>query len=252
MNVCIFDCDTDRGSSIEEDIRSAGYEAVAREHVWDTAQVAAADPKPDYTEVNGHFWSVEDDSVVFVHRNNQFQHYWRDFLAEKCGDDNWVVMYSGGGLSEEAQSSNPKRLAYPHPVGTDASPGWELGDFFEALVGDEGSKPFEALLGVDPILEAKLNLLHKLLLPSEELITSEERKELEEWNELKEVVQEDSDEQLRHYEKAWEGYQQGWKDLKEDLGDVEELYEEALAKYQQSRNLEDFRDKLLESALSCY
>jgi len=245
MKVYILDCTPDRRSNLEGKIDRIGHDVVAKEHVWDTSQLSA-DPKPDPGDVQEYFWSIEEDAVVFVHRNNQRQHFWADFLHKKCGDDNWVVMYSGQGLS--AESSNPRHFVYPDPVGTGASPEWKLGDFFEALASDEGSKPFEVLLGVDPILEAKLNLLHKLLLPPEELIRSEEWEKMEEWDKLKDVVQEHPEEQSQGYEEAWERYQQGWKDLKEDLGDVEELYEEALDRDQQSSNLEDFRDELLESA----
>lgn len=244
MTVYIFDCTSDRRSNLASKIRNTGHDVVAKDHVWDTDQLPA-DPKPDPGDVEKHFWSIEDDSVVFVHRNNQRQHYWADFLDKKCGGSNWVIMYSGEGLSVQSHSS--KHFAYPDPVGTNASPGWQLDDFLESLVGDGIPKPFDVLLGVDPILEAKLNLLHKLLVPPEEQITSEGWQELEEWNEFNEAVQEDSEELVQPYEEAWEGYQQAWESLKDDLGDEEGWYEKALERYQQSDTLEEFRDALFES-----
>jgi len=218
MKVRIFDCDTERGTNLEKQIESVGRDAVAKEHVWDTSQVSPDDPKPSLDEVRPNFWSVDGDDVVFIHHNDSLQHYWRDFLAEECVE-NRIVMYSGGGLDGEGQH-NSKRLRYPEQVGTEASPPWHLKDFLDAV--DTGaSEPFNKLLGVDPVLEAKLNLLHKLLVPPAEL------DELKEWKELEEEIQNDPEEQLQSYEEAWETYKENG---------------------QTNGDLEDFRDNLLATA----
>ena len=218
MKVCIFDCDTDRGSNLKDSVEDTGYQAVARDHVWDTSKLSA-DPKPAFDDVRPHFWEVDDESVVFIHHNNKLQYYWQDFLNKQCAD-NWVVMYSGGGLDGGDQRDS-KRLSYPEAVGTQADPPWYLKDFLDAV--DAGaSEPFNKLLGVDPVLEVKLNLLHKLLVPPAEL------DELKEWKELEEEIQNDPEEQLQSYEEAWETYKENG---------------------QTNDDLEDFRDKLLATAL---
>jgi hypothetical protein len=159
MTVWLFDCDAERGKSLETSIRSLDFDAVHREHVWDIRELAAH-PKPDFEDAKKLFWGLVSDDVVLIHANNDFQHYWRDFIEQRCNDV-YVVMYSGGGLAKQKQT-NPRHFAYPEVVGTNIDVPWHLKEFLEACARKD-SGPFDILLGLDPNLNAAVTILEAFL-----------------------------------------------------------------------------------------
>jgi hypothetical protein len=102
---------------------------------------------------------VKPGILNFVHTSNRCANDFIDFTFNNF-PDSWVVEYSGGGISamENILPRNVKHIIYPKPISPEVNfP--NLNKFIEAII--EGvENPQYILLGFDPILETKLELLH--------------------------------------------------------------------------------------------
>ena len=146
---------------------------------------------------------IDSGDIVFMHVNNNFAELYR---TEKC-KDKWVVAYSG----EEIQSvnfDNPKHFPFPRPVPDSGSALWQIKDFLLAIEKKD-LNPFDKLIGFNAILETKLELLHKLLVPPNEKEFHDTF--LNEWNNFIKVLNKESNEQENNekYSKAWQLYLNG-------------------------------------------
>lgn len=106
------------------------------------------------------------DSLYLIHNSDG---YVDDFAnRSKSLNDSFIVFYSGGGLSVSSLKANGASIGYYSGV-------FQNGDesgFKELLTkvkdvtdthDDNKGEKFQKLFGYDPILEAKLNLLHQCL-----------------------------------------------------------------------------------------
>lgn len=172
LNVLIIDHETDRGNKLKENILSLGYSAVHYRFVW--GGEVRANPICD----SETYVAVAD--VNFVHSNNVCSQEFIDFILQKH-PNSWVVEYSGGGIEAMGNRSprSPKHLLYPKSVGIDAQIE-NLAEFLGA-VGEKKQNAGEILMGFNPPLEAKLELLHMCLTPegAKKILNGEFPKELE-------------------------------------------------------------------------
>jgi hypothetical protein len=120
---------------------------------------------------------LEPGDINFIHANDEVNKYWDTFARDKCSN-HFVVCFSGAGVGGLVWN-NPKHFAFRETINTeeDIKTKWFLSEFIEAISNNE-LNPFDKLTNFDPILEAKLNLLHKCLTPLEKKEAEAAYKEL--------------------------------------------------------------------------
>lgn len=158
LSILIVDHEEQRGENLKKKISEFNYSVSHYLYVWGNQKndnpVCA--PK-DFVGVA---------NVNFVHSNNTCAKEFVDFILEKH-TTSWVIEYSGGGLEAMGNRTpkTSKHILYPKSIGLDAQ--FEnLHEFLEA-VSRLQENAGDVLLGFSPLLEAKLELLHALLVPPE-------------------------------------------------------------------------------------
>jgi hypothetical protein len=145
---------------VEEDALRSEFEVFPYKHVWGNGE------RPSTMKF------IEQGDILFIHANDEVNPLWNNLIKEKCKDV-FVICFSGAGV-RSLSLNNPKHLACYKTINTDEDirNKWHLKDFFLSIKNEE-SNPFDKLMGFDLILEAKLELLHKCLLPSDAPILKE-------------------------------------------------------------------------------
>lgn len=156
LSILIVDHEKKRGENLQRKISENHYSASHYLYVWGNQK--SDNPVCDSKDF------VPVTNVNLVHSNNACAREFIDFILSNH-IESWVVEYSGGGL--EAMGNRPprtsKHILYPKSIGLDAQ--FEnLHEFFEA-VSKQQENAGDILLGYNPLLEAKLELLHACLTP---------------------------------------------------------------------------------------
>ena len=107
---------------------------------------------------------LEPGDINFIHANDEVNKYWKIFTLDKCSNY-FVVCYSGAGV-KGLLWNNPKHFAFEGTINTeeDIKTKLHLKEFIVAVQNNH-TNPFYKLIGFEPILEAKLELLHQCLTP---------------------------------------------------------------------------------------
>ena len=123
-------------------------------------------------EINEGWDSIKDAcellmtgcGMIFIHHNDNRQPYWREFseLFLSKDDRNLCVSYSGG---DTASQINERHCPVDKSINDNADGLWHVSDFLLSIK-DNKNNSFSILTGYDPVLESKLDLLHKCLLAS--------------------------------------------------------------------------------------
>jgi len=101
-------------------------------------------------------------SLLLIHHNSNQNPFWDHFVQMFCEKEGkWCLSYSGG---ERAKDLYERHHAFAGNVNDNGEAGWELAGFLEA-VENGNDDPFNVLVLFDPLLEAKLELLHLCMTP---------------------------------------------------------------------------------------
>lgn len=165
MKILIIDSNEMRSKALKVLIEQTFKDCIAYN------QVNGKDEISD-DEINKGWDSIKDESellinacpILFIHHNDNRQQYWRQFveLFLSKNDKYLCVSYSGG---DTAKQINERHCPIDKPINDKADGLWHVNDFLLSIKNNENN-PFDKLTGFDKFLEAKLELLHKCLLPS--------------------------------------------------------------------------------------
>lgn len=172
MEVLIVDSNEMRSKALKVVIEQTFKDCIAYK------QVNGKDEISD-DEINKGWDSIKDESellmndcpILFIHHNDNRQQYWRQFveLFLSKNNKNLCVSYSGG---DTAKQINERHCPIDKPINDNAEGLWHVNDFLLSIKNNENN-PFGILTGYDQLLEAKLELLHRCLLPSDAPILKE-------------------------------------------------------------------------------
>lgn len=174
MNVLLIDSGRDRRNNIYKFILSQSYDCMAFPQVNGQEQIESGVLWENLKNTCGDLISQKNYDALLIHHNSNQNPFWDDFVRLCCtSSELWAVSYSGG---LRVKSVHERHHPFAGNVGASGQARWDLGAFLRAIDSHQGN-PFDALTRFDPVLEAKLELLHACLTPP----TSEEaRKKLEE------------------------------------------------------------------------
>lgn len=139
-------------------------------NTMDYCQVNGNDALPnDYNYKKGNKVCLKDAVLLFIHIGNSFS---EDFIIDaiKNYSDILIVVYTGGGADVfqnfSKNTSNCERVVFKSGISTENAP-TDLNlipalDFFATNPNDVQGF-FNKILNYDPVLEAKLDFLHKCL-----------------------------------------------------------------------------------------
>src|SRR2546423_2411504 len=162
MNILLVDSNVERRNNLKRIILEQGYSCDGYTQVTGKDEIDEDSIWKDIKEECRDVINKRKYSALLIHHNSNQNPFWDEFTKLCCETENmWCVSYSGG---ERANRVHERHYPFAGNVSAKGVANWDLKEFLKSVEEGE-SDPFKALTRFDPIIEAKLELLHICLTP---------------------------------------------------------------------------------------